>query len=445
MHDFRQLCPSCKQILELPDSAKGRLAQCPVCETTFTAGDEPTQTTNASQPHVQTAEEHPEVESRHRKAAEDTPLESSGLGEKSRQVDPPNDVTVPISPISSGLANPTNLSSAVTPFDSNLPLPNDKDFAAAKPETQAMPQDSPGVTSQSEANATSATESENRDSSLPFAEHSNPFSQPLLQEYVTTEPASTFVNSNEISNKYSASRGEISIVSCSTSELFKTTWAIMLARGLTLFASLLILLSVLTITLVIGAIGIRLVDLLTTETAGFIFYCVAATLVSTLTTIAFCRNAIGVARNTPHLVSESLVTAQSLINTLVPTILIAALASFYKWLWLPSYTIDLTVVVLVSLFTIGTLGWFWSSIFLCADMQCAGFKSLVMSARIFYNNKLSTLALVSTCTGLLLFGVASKGILLIFAIPYIQLLLATSYLMMTNQPFANPRYFIATD
>jgi hypothetical protein len=40
-------------------------------------------------------------------------------------------------------------------------------------------------------------------------------------------------------------------------------------------------------------------------------------------------------------------------------------------------------------------------------------------------------------------GLASYGILLIFTLPFVQLLLATAYLKMTNQPLTDPREMLA--
>ncbi len=260
-----------------------------------------------------------------------------------------------------------------------------------------------------------------------------------------TEPSSFFVNSNEISDEHITAQTQITIMSCSFVEIFKTTWAILLDRGLLLVASLLVLSFILAFIVAAGTVATWIMSLLITDAVMFIVYCSAIILISLLTTILLCRNAISVVRKTPQLVADSSVTFRSLLNTLVPASLIAAVASYFKWQLLPMYTIDITVIVLIGLCTIGTLGWFWSSLFLCSDMQCSGFKSLVTAAHIFYRNKVSTLALISTCTILMLMGIVSWGLLLIVVLPFIQLLLATSYLMMTDQPFANPRYLIATD
>ncbi len=58
MKDFRQLGPGCKQTLELPISASSKLAQCPACETTFTAGEKLPQTTADAASAVQSTEEY---------------------------------------------------------------------------------------------------------------------------------------------------------------------------------------------------------------------------------------------------------------------------------------------------------------------------------------------------------------------------------------------------
>ncbi len=473
MKAFRQLCPACKQTLELPISANGKLAQCPACETTFTAGEKPSQTTVDPASPVELADENASVdtvgkEKETEKKNHFEPTNPQDASEPSERCEPAQSsartlnaesahATAPASnnPISSGLANPANAGLAKplhqpisgTPNDSVPPLSAAEDPATSQTDTHVNSATPVEGTAQSEAahDEESVAKTANQPPSQLYSEDRNPFSQPLLQKAVVTEPSSFFVNSNEISNKHITAQTQITIVSCSTAELFKTTWAIMLDRGLLLAASLLFLISIVGFTLVSGTVAAWILSLLISDAVMFILYCSAITLISTLTTISLCRNAIGIVRKTPQLVADSTVTLRALINSLVPVSLIAAVAIYFKWQLLPLYTIDITVIAVVGLCTIGTLGWFWSSIFLCSDMQCSGFKSLVTATRIFYRNKVSTLALVSTCTISLLISIVSWGILLIIALPFIQLLLATSYLMMTNQPFANPRYLIATD
>ncbi|MAI69499.1 MAG: hypothetical protein CMM01_01095 [Rhodopirellula sp.] len=447
MQDFRQLCPSCKQTLELPVSASGKLAQCPACETTFTADAKLSQATVAATSPDQTEDDNESVDS----VASETARKNASEPVQSREPLQTRElVEQPANPIDSGLANPIN-PPAVDEAHSQLPPlsatqePAAEEPAAEEPQPQSTREPILEGVNPSKGSEESAVRPENLDANQLYSAESNPFSQPLLQKSVVTEPSSLFVNSNEISNKHVAARAQITIVPCSTVELFKTTWAIMLDRGLMLIASLLFLSFIIAATLVTGSVATWILSQFISDSVMFMVYCVALTLIITLATISICRNAIGVIRNTPHIVRDSLFTFRSLLNILVPAILILAVASYYKWLLLPSYAIDLTVTVLIGLCTIGTLGWFWISIFLCCDMQCSGFKSLVMAARVFYHNKTSTLALISFCTGLMLLGIASKGILLIVAVPFIQLLLATSYLMLTNQPFANPRYLIADD
>ncbi|MGI9443189.1 MAG: hypothetical protein ACR2N1_12025, partial [Rubripirellula sp.] len=63
MKDFRQLCPACKQTLELPISASGKRAQCPACEATFIAGEKLSQTTVDPASPVQSTDENASVDS----------------------------------------------------------------------------------------------------------------------------------------------------------------------------------------------------------------------------------------------------------------------------------------------------------------------------------------------------------------------------------------------
>lgn len=454
MKNFRQLCPACKQTLELPISANGKLAQCPVCETTFPAEEKLSQKTVEPASHGQRTDVNASVDS----VAKETDQKPHSDPTKRQDANVPREsseprTTVeapartlnaepariaapgPNNPISSGLANPANAGLAKQVHQPISDTTHDGGPPLAATVDPATPVDDTG---QHEAPAAEA-------SNQLYSEDRNPFSQPLLQKAVVKETSSVFVNSNEISNKHLTAQTQITIVSCSTAEVFKTTWAMMLDRGLLLVASLLFLIFILGFALILGTVAGWILSLLISDAVMFILYYSAIALISTLTTITLCRNAIGVVRKTPQLVADSSVTFRALLNTLVPASLIAAVASYFKWQLLPLYTIDITVIVLTGLCTIGTLGWFWSSIFLCSDMQCSGFKSLVTAARIFYRNKVSTLALISTCTISILIGIVSWGILLIIALPFVQLLLATSYLMMTNQPFANPRYLIATD
>ncbi len=498
MKEFRQLCPTCKQTLELPISASGKRAQCPACEATFTAGEKLSQTTVGPASPVELTDKNASVQS----AAKETEQENHPEPTKPKNTNEPRESSEPLeivepavrtantepsnavnpapnnpinsrlaNPINSGLANPANSgldnpisSGLANPISSGLANPANQPISAPAPDNSAP--DNSALLSAAEDSAArktdtradratplegtgqyeaSAAETANQSPDQLYSEDRNPFSQPLLQKAVVTEPSSFFVNSNEISDEHITAQTQITIMSCSFVEIVKTTWAILLDRGLLLVASLLVLIFILAFILAAGTVATWIMSLLITDAVMFIVYCSAIILISMLTTISLCRNAISVVRKTPHLVADSSVTFRSLLNILVPASLIAAVASYFKWQLLPMYTIDITVLVLMGLCTIGTLGWFWSSLFLCSDMQCSGFKSLVTAARIFYRNKVSTLALISTCTILMLMGIVSSGLLLIVVLPLIQLLLATSYLMMTNQPFANPRYLIATD
>lgn len=461
MKNFRQLCPTCKQTLELPISADGKLAQCPACETTFTAREKPAESSSHAQaPDINASVDWVAKETEQKRHSKPTKPQDAEVPHES--IEPPATVESPAltlnaepgstvtrgpnNPISSGLANPANAGLA---HQSHQPISEtvhngEPDLTATvdSAEQKMSPPIHPAAPVDStERREASAVETANQ----LYKQDRNPFSQPLLQTAVVTESSSVFVNSNEISNKYITAPTKITIVSCSTAEVFKTTWAIMLDRGLLLVASLLFLISILGFTIISGMVAGWILSLLISDAVMSILYFSAIALISVLTTISMCRNAIGVVRKTPKLLADSSITFRSLLNTLVPASLIAAVASYFKWQLLPLYTIDITVIVLIGLCTIGTLGWFWSSIFLCSDMQCSGFKSLGTAAHIFYRNKVSTLALISTCTISILMGIASWGVLLIVALPFVQLLLATSYLMMTNQPFANPRYLITTD
>jgi len=438
MTDFRQLCPSCKQTLELPGVSMGKLAQCPSCEATFTAGQKPTQTTAASvlSREPETPEATPDSITRTQRDTGPEPLEPRSAAEPTTNPSEPGllDATKRTNPLVNDETSESSLATTATDEPTT-------EETAALPSTEATL----GGTGEATASEVTTTEKASLDTRHLYSETTNPFSQPLLQDSVVSEPSSPYINANEISHKGFVKRSSIIIVPCSSLDLFKTTWAIMLDRGLSLIASTLFFVFLVAITFVMGSIAWWILNLFITDMAMSITYYTGYIIISTITIIGLCRNAIGIARNTPYLMSESSITFRSLINTLVPVALIIAVASYYKWALLTTYAIDATVLVLLGLCTVGTIGWLWSSIFLSCDMQCSGFKSLFMAARIFYRNKLSTLALISASTILILMGVVSYGILLILTLPFVQLLLATSYLMMTNQPLATPEHSTSAD
>jgi hypothetical protein len=217
----------------------------------------------------------------------------------------------------------------------------------------------------------------------------------------------------------------------------------MLDRGFTLIASLLVIIFIVASAYVLGLICSWIGSLFFTEQIMVIAQYVVSTFIATLAIIFLCRSAIGVARRSPRLMSDSAITFRSWIHTLVPIAFITAAAVYFKWILLDGYLLDFTVLIIIGMCTIGTMGWLWSSLFLCCDLQCSGFQSLLTATKILYHNKLTTLALLSASTLLILMGLASYGILLIFTLPFVQLLLATAYLKMTNQPLTDPREMLA--
>ena len=457
MKTFRQLCPSCNRTLELPDTSIGKLAQCPACEATFTAGQNPAATTSGTaaghDPENQTATPNP-----NRRVPK--PKTSLSQADPSKSVEPTTsssasesiDKTTTKNQIVSGEtpeATPTTTpSDAADPKEAKTSLETEETSdAPVELHTDELHTDElhtdelhtvePHTVADPDAASLAATESLSPNHFYP--EGTNPFSQPLLQNSIAPVTSSPYINANEIQNANVAVRAPVIIVPCSTSDLFKTAWAIMLDRGIRLIASLLFMTFIIASIFVLGTIGGWILSQFVNDASMNIIYYIALILISTSTVIALCRNAIGVARNSPHLLSESSITSRALINTLIPVGLAIAVATYFKWILLDAFAVDRTVATVIGLCTIGTIGWLWISIFLCCDLQCSGFKSLLTATRIFYHNKLTTLALISSSTILILMGIVSYGILLIFTLPFVQLLLATAYLKMTNQPLADPK------
>ena len=435
MKNFRQLCPACKQTLELPNSSIGKLAQCPACATTFTAGEKPSATTSSSAKSTKPEDQNAPTDLK-RQAPDQEP-----------QPDPPS----PQQP-AEAISLPSNTEGPSTANTEDQPV--DADPPESSPIVASSFEESESLTAEwlLPSEATSVSPSAGQEpagkSVVPapvptFPKGTNPFSQPLMQAEVAPDPYSPYINANEKSQLPSAARSEITIVNCSVSDLFKTTWAIMLDRGFTLIASLLVIIFIIAGVYVLGLTFSWVLSLFFTEQIVFIAEYAILTFTTTLAIIFLCRSAIGVTRRTPHLMSDSFITFRSWIHTLVPIAVLTAAAVYFKWILLDGYLLDLTVAIIIGLCTIGTLGWLWSSLFLCCDQQSSGFKSLLTATKIFYRNKLTTLALLSASTLLILIGLASYGFLLIFTLPFVQLLLATAYLKMTNQPLLDPRDLLA--
>ena len=452
MKTFRQLCPSCNRTLELPDTSLGKLAQCPACEATFTAGQNPAATTSGTapghDPENQDATPNPNrrVPKPETSLSQADPSKSDELTTSSSTPESTNTTTTKNQIVSSETpeATPTTTpSDAADPAEAKTPLETEETSDAHAERHTAERHTAERHTAErhsvADPHAASLAATESLSPNHFYPEGTNPFSQPLLQNSIAPVTSSPYINANEIQNANVAARAPVIIVPCSTSDLFKTAWAIMLDRGIRLIASLLFMTFIIASIFVLGAVGGWILSQFVNDASMNIIYYIALILISTSTVIALCRNAIGVARNSPHLLSESSITSRALINTVIPVGLAIAVATYFKWMLLDAYAVDRTVATVLGLCTIGTIGWLWISIFLCCDLQCSGFKSLLTATRIFYHNKLTTLALISSSTILILMGIVSYGILLIFTLPFVQLLLATAYLKMTNQPLADPK------
>ena len=432
MPDFRQLCPSCKRTLELPKSSIGSLAQCPVCECNFTAGATPSGTTATPDDTADGGMREGQ------QVNEQTPSQVTAPPSENpvdAEIIPDSDVTTPAakSPIIDG----ASLTKPEIRTESQNA--NTSDIAATLPDAAVnVPPTNPMSPPATEAQMLDSSQTRDSSPMLEFPEGTNPFSQPLMQSNVNPETFNPYIHANEDLQSNAASRTEVQIVSCSTREIFRTAWAIMLDRGFSLLASLLVMIFIIGAATIAGIVLLNIASIFVTDLMITRIQYTAVAVISVLATISLCRNALGVARHTTRLLAESSIPFRSL-HALVPATIAAATAVYFKSLLLPAYSVDLTVATITGLCTIGTLGWFWSSIFLCCDLQFSGFRSIPMAARIFYHNKLATLALISVNTCLLLIGVASFGFLLILAIPCIQILSAVAYLQMTSQPILDPR------
>lgn len=84
--------------------------------------------------------------------------------------------------------------------------------------------------------------------------------------------------------------------------------------------------------------------------------------------------------------------------------------------------------------------YFWPAYYLVVDDKSPVFDSFGTAAKITEGNKLTTFLLALLIFGIMILGLLACGIGLLFAAPLGAMLLATAYLMMSNQIPAHPQY-----
>ncbi len=436
MSEFRQLCPFCKRTLELPVTAIGQVAQCPVCNTTFTAGKQPE---TADQPVTAGEIQAPETEI------------ASGPSLRESQAESQTDLKVDLT--STGLAEDSIAETAteqITDAAISTAVPTTLD-PAGNESTAAITTTSPASSESDQTKLPKTEPNETPTESVPAAsfpeypEGVNPFSVPLPQASPGSQFETPYLSPLVISSGNFARPGEVIIVSQSIGEILKATVAILLSRGITLMVSFLCILFTIAVTTVIGMICMGLISPFVTVVANEAVVFTFSFFVTTLAVVVSCRNTIAIARNTPNLMTASLPKFRSVLPTLVPIVLLSVVASLFRWTLFSDYRADSLVLILTGYCAVVTCGWLWSSIFLCCDMQSSGPGSVLVALRMLYHNKLTTALLILISTLLTTCGVISCQILLLVTLPFTQMMLAIAYLMMTNQPLADPRHPIEAD
>lgn len=423
MTEFRQTCPSCNRILALPVTAMGRLAQCPACQETFSAGEQ-TQTVNQpGQPETGLPADSA-ADSNHDGRPVETATEPT---EQVPQV--PETATGPLNQPGESLQAEGDLS-ATSPTTTR-PIGSDFDPTI------------PAQTDSGQHVAESADESPAQ-----YPEGVNPFSIPLSQNSVHSSLENPYLSSfsSDLSSGNFARRSEVRIVKRSIGEILRMTGVLLVDRGMTQ------LVSFLSIAFVIGAIAFFAMVFLglnqfsfwwtNPNRSNFGLHTVAWIVgipLSTLIVVVSCRSSIAIVRNTPNLTSASMPTYKTMLHAAVPFILMIVIAVTVRQTLFGDYLLDAFVLILTFLCTAFTWGWLWISLFLCCDKQSSGFGSLLLSLRILYYNKLTTAMLIVISSLLAICGIVSCGILLLITQPVTQMLLATAYLMMTNQQIDDPR------
>ena len=226
MTAFRQLCPSCKRTLELPVTAMGQLAQCPVCNERFAAGEQPA-TVDQSEPASEIGPSETGIasgpspsESQADESQTDLKVEvdltrvglpedaDTGPTEAAEQI---ADVTTPtrdpisLEPFSSHSADSTT----TDPIGSEFGKPTPTEAESGKPPTHHVPA-----------------------GSIPeYPEGVNPFSVPLSQASPLPGLENPYLSPQQLSSGNFARRGEVIIVSRSISEILKDNLGTSLEPG----------------------------------------------------------------------------------------------------------------------------------------------------------------------------------------------------------------------
>jgi uncharacterized membrane protein len=83
---------------------------------------------------------------------------------------------------------------------------------------------------------------------------------------------------------------------------------------------------------------------------------------------------------------------------------------------------------------------FWPTYFVIVDGKAGLLESFGVASKIAANNYLTIFLVWLTSAGLMLLGVVTCGIGLLFVVPLVSVLLPTAYLMMSGQIPAKPQF-----
>ena len=461
-------------MLELPSSALGKLAKCPACDHTFRIGEglstpeptsaPPTPPASAPQPPASPpsfpsagtvqnpggsetsanpgqgadASQPNEGQTANETHASQTPPE-----EQSEQQSPPAYPSTPPSSPSTPPAGATNQDvnaanppTPVGPANSNPPNP-----------AYSTPNPNFGTAAAGVGNAGMANAG-------PVDPNANPFSSPLESGLAGTPELNPYQPSyNPIT---AAPAGEIVVVPRTVEEVVSATIAIFGSRwGLLLVAFLLVMVvsfSVFVFPFFLfaaiadaGGDAVAAIGMLIGFPLMFLF--------SAYISVGLARNAIAVARNSPSPLMELLpplgivvrFIVGGVVMSLAAVVVFGLFAGVAAALGAASGNEGLVAAIVGIGLIFGVAAGFvvywllWSWLFAVSDGRTTAFGSIRLAYEITMANKLTSVLLLVIATVLSTAGTTLCYVGLLITQPLTNLMFATAYLLMTNQPIDDPR------
>lgn len=442
-------------MLELPSNAMGKLAKCPACDHTFRIGEgiaapestaPPPSSVTQSPPSPScfpptgtapspasandastTLRESPSVG----QSAEAGPNADSGPGANQAQVNqtPPEQQSPPEYAAKSGTPGQ----------DANHPNPPNPAYGAPNP---------------NDGNAVAGAGSVGTGNAGPVDPDANPFNSPLESGLAGTPELNPYQPS--YSPITAAPAGEIRVVPRTVEEVVSATIAIFGSRwGLLLVAFLLVMLVSFSVFVFPFFLFAAIADAGGDAVAaiGMLIGFPLLFLFSAYISVGLARNAIAVARNSPSPLMELLppmgivvrLIVGGVVMSLAAVVVFGLFAGVAAALGAASGNEGLVAAIVGIGLIFGVAAGFvvywllWSWLFAVSDGRTSAFGSIRLAYEITMANKLTSVLLLVIATVLSTVGTTMCYVGLLITQPLTNLMFATAYLLMTNQPIDDPR------